>query len=470
MIRRTLPMAALAALSLALPLRAQTPPSDTLRDYSHSMAVQVDAGAGVTRLRLPREVYLHARSPQLNDVRLFDGAGNVLPIARLAPAPLPASVSEAALKLFPVTGVPAAGAIGGLDIDVRTGADGRVLGVRLRTDQPAGSASALAALVLEVPLVDGQPPAVDSLRFSLPPSVASYHAELWLEVSDDLKRWEALGATSLQWLVNDQGEHLADDLFRFDARRFRYARISWRQGTPLQFAAIHAGSTGNNAPVQEWEQLVLAAGDGREPGDLMYAAPPAVLAERVALDLGTASAVLAARIGSYHELAPRRLGDGPRWQFAPDFGATFYRIAQGQTVRASGEVQIGPTSHASWVLRPDAPTTLRPALRLAWSPATLVFLASGKGPYTLAFGRADVRPAWREPGQVAPGFSAAELAALKPAQLGPLQGEPGAPAVGASATAGAATTRMLVLWAVLLLGVGVLALLAWRLVKATPEK
>ena len=70
--------------------------------------------------------------------------------------------------------------------------------------------------------------------------------------------------------------------------------------------------------------------------------------------------------------------------------------------------------------------------------------------------------------QVAPGFSAQELLKLEQATAGALQARQDAgPTDESSAlTAGmSAHTRMLILWGVLLLGVSVLGVMGWRLVR-----
>ncbi|HAT30198.1 MAG TPA: hypothetical protein DCW29_04905, partial [Janthinobacterium sp.] len=72
-------LAATLALTLALAgAAAAAPPSDTPADYAYGLPLSVSGNAGVVAFRLPREVYLHAASAELNDLRLFDRQGNKL--------------------------------------------------------------------------------------------------------------------------------------------------------------------------------------------------------------------------------------------------------------------------------------------------------------------------------------------------------------------------------------------------------
>jgi hypothetical protein len=106
-----------------------------------------------------------------------------------------------------------------------------------------------------------------------------------------------------------------------------------------------------------------------------------------------------------------------------------------------------------------------PDLRLQWHPSTLVFMAGGTPPYTLAFGRAGAANVQAPLSQVAPGFAAQELARLESATPGTLvEHAAGTPGVDAGDTTAAAGHRKILwLWALLLCGVAFLAWMAWRL-------
>lgn len=283
-----------------------------------------------------------------------------------------------------------------------------------------------------------------------------------------MKRWDTVGAAELNWLVNHDAQLLSIDRLEFDPRRFRYARLSWRGGTPLRFATITAEQAVRTDAAPAGEQLLLQATVGRRPQDLVYSVPPAIAPLKAGLQLSEANVVLGGVLGVYRELPARQAGQGPAWRFDPLVSSTFYRITQDGQVRGSGDLPVPQVHATQWVLRTEAPTASRPALRLSWLPATLVFLANGNGPYTLAVGRERATPAARGIDQVAPGFSAAELATLEQATAGPAKRQEGGGPKDAVAALDAATSaqrRMIVLWGVLLLGVAVLGFMVWRLLR-----
>lgn len=453
-------------------LMATASASDTPQDYSHLLPLTTSAKQGVLQLRLPKDVYLHARTPMLDDLRVFDASGTLQPFALRTPgAESRISHRDRPLTIFPLTS--AAGPTSRLDLDVSTSTDGRLVSVKLKPEAGNGGGTAtapqLAGLVLDLGK-DATSLPVNALRFTLPAGTQEYSAQVWLETSTDMKHWDTVGAAELNWLVNSSAQTLANDRLAFDARSFRYARLSWRSGTPLQFASIIAEQPTQTSTALPAEQLLIQPTAGKQAQDLLYATPPAIAPIKAGLQFSDNNAVLAATLGIYRELPARQAGQGATWRFDPLVSSTFYRIMQGDQVRSSGDVEVPPVHATQWVLRTGTPSPLKPALRLNWQPATLVFLASGNAPYTLAVGREHATPALRELSQVAPGFSDAELQKLEQVSAGPAvqqQGSGVRDASSAMEAANAAQRRVIVLWGLLLLGVAVLGFMVWRLVRSS---
>ena len=456
----------------AVAMSATPADSDAPKDYTHLLPLSAGARQGVLQVRLPRAVYLHARTPLLNDVRVFDAKGLPQPFALRTPA-LETSMGhkDLPLQVFPLMG--ADGAASQLDLDVSTAPDGRLLSVKVRPerggDTDAGPAR-LKALILDLgkPAGTARTAPVNALRFTLPPDRREYSAQVWLETSDDMKRWDTVGAAELNWLVNQDAQTLANDRLDFDARTFRYARLTWRSGAPLQFAAVTAEQPVRTDVARPGEQLVLQPAAGDVPGDLVYNLPVAVAPNKVGLQFTEPNVVLPATVGVYRQAPARQAGAAQQRRFEPVVATTFYRIAQDGQTRASADLDVAPRHAPQWVLRTATPAAVKPALRVEWQPATLIFLGSGDAPYTLAVGRERAPAAARPVDQVAPGFTESELQKLEQATAGPATSCCAVAAnadAAALAAASAAQRRLLLLWGVLLLGVGVLAFMVWRLLR-----
>ena len=456
------------------------PGQDRPQDYGWSMPVQVPAGAGIVQLALPKEVYLHASSASLADVRLFDADGKRLAYAIGAP-PAQSATQRTSIpaRIFPVTGTPATG--DGLQgIDIRTADDGRLLSVSTRAGTAAATA-ALQALILDLGK-QTHDKRIAALRFTPPARTDNYSAQVLLEVSDDLKQWDAIGTTTLNWLSNSDTQTLANDSIAFAPRAFRYARLSWQAGVPLAFAAITAQAVSETDVAPARASVVLQGLPGKQANEWRYATPLAIPADSIALQLRHANVVLPVTLGVYRQNSePPRHRLHLRQQARPAQGAyfdpllstTFYRIGLDGKERISGDLAMPATQTGEWVLQTATDLSLSasdaPALRLGWTPATVVFLASGKPPYQLAFGNSNAATVAQPLSQVAPGFKAEELLALKTASAGPLQPNAGAEAPP-RVTKDGAPWRLAALWAALLLGVAVLGFFAWRLLTQMKEE
>jgi len=448
------------------------PKSDTPADYAYAIPLQLSGKQGVVSLRLPQVVYLQTRTADLDDLRVFDAKGVAQSHALYRPEPAtPVEPESVKATLFPIRS-PALSAPGAppIELDVQTRADGSIRSVRARTGAPTSTA-ALTGLVLDfgppAKASTGSAARIEALRFGRPAGRPSYSAEVWLETSDDLKRWQTVGAAELVWLSNDTAQTLANDRLEFTAQSFRYARLVWRRGEPTVFPSIEAELLPRQSREPERETLWIKPLAGRQPGDLVYPAGIALPVEQISVKLSEENIVYPVALGYYVERPSGNLSRQSDWRFQALAQATFFQITQNGQLRRSGALPLVGGHRTEWVIRPqNAASTTRPLLGLSWQPATLVFLAGGTAPYALAFGRGDATPASRRLAEVAPGFSVGELGQIEQAQIGELLSN--GPTSGQDAGTPAilsARNRSLVLWAVLMLGVAVLGGLVWRLIR-----
>lgn len=434
--------------------------ADKPGDYTHAMTLTVGPRNAVVQLRLPKEVYLNSRSATLSDLRLFDANGKMLPYAFMQPAPrVQARIAQFPVKMFPVP-VTGNGADIQNDVEIRTSTDGSVTSVTTRhsaSGQPRQEAG--GTLVLDLGKSTGTPNRqVNALVFALPDGVDNYQAQVQLEVSDDLQQWETAGFARLSRFRNSNLDVLQNSRMEFAARSFRYARLSWRQGQPVQFTSVVAESPESTEVLPALDSVILQPREGLIPEELVYEASIAIPVRRMNLTFTEPNIVMPVLIGSH----VKRPADGTI-AFAPRRQATFFKINQDGQERTSGALALDDLHAQAWVVRPVEKSSARPQMTLSWAPEALVFMASGAPPYTLHFGRPGAAPVQRDLAQVAPGFSTAELQALEQAVPGKLAQISTVQAL--EDDHGAARLRIIALWSVLLLGVGVLAFMAWRLLR-----
>lgn len=442
-------------------------PGDAPVSYSHILPLSVEANQAVVQLKVPREIYLHAHSPELNDLRVFDASGASMPFA-LVDLAVPPVVNRPAtpVAVFPVHG--RARDAGRLhdSLQIRTGTDGAVISVTAPT---RAANDELVSLVLDLrpaaraAQVDAAAP-VGGLALTLPPETGSYSAWVALDVSDNLQDWEELAEAAVSWLVNDQGESVQKNRIDFPSQPFRYARIRWLDGKPIAFSAIHAEYVVARQKERDVETLILHGVRGMEGRDVVYTTPVAIPTRSLGLVFKGQNIVMPVQLGQYQAIRKREAGGRTALQLQPQVRVTFYQMIQGGRRRASGDIEIPVTHAAQWVMRPEVDVSEQPGLRLGWTPTSMVFVAGGKPPYSLAIGRAGASAAHVALHQVAPGFSTRELAAIEAAKPGSLiQQQSSSGIEDKIAGSDAVGTRKGWLWALLVVGVLALAAMAWHL-------
>lgn len=442
---------------------------DSAAQYSSQAPVSVTGKQAIVQLKLSRDVYLRSQSAELNDVRLFDADGNKIGFSLINPVEQRRTTrSSVPVRSFPVFDSGKAGQGTPQEVEIKTSSDGSLLSVSTKGKVTvAGRSSTLASLILDLrpgaaTPAAGPTPLVSALNLSLPTGVTSYSAKVALEVSDDLKSWNLLCESPLNWLVNAKTDVLANSRIEFLPTAFRYARLTWIEGAPIEFGQINAEFETTSALPYDTETLVVSPQDGHAQNDLLYPTPVAVPAVSLGLELQQQNFVLPAVLGQYVDLPGRGPTASSRHQFSPRLRFTFYQLNQGSQRKSGTTLAIAPVHADHWVLRPEASLPEKPLLRISWHPSTMVFVANGRAPYTLAVGRAGAASAHMPLAKVAPGFTMEELFSSERAELGSMSA---ARATGPGPEGGAqsAQRRVAVLWFVLLLGVGILGLMAWRL-------
>ncbi len=387
---------------LASNVLAQTQPRHLpgADEFALRLALQTSGVNGVVQLRLPIEVYLASRSARLDDLRVYNGAGQLLPYHLDLPHQRgEVEQREQAAVLFPHA-VPLASAKAGddLQMELRVDPDGAL---QWRSNRPPVEAPATRLQELIVDLGPSERhERLTGVRFELPPTQSAYRARLAIARSEDLKLWNGVAQAPIDWLGSVRGsEQLVNDRIELPAGDGRYLRIRWLEGEPLLFAAVHGRWRGSTVELEPMLQLTLQGAAGRVAGDYVYATTPAVLATEIGLELPQQNTVMPVSIGSYRELKQRN----PPWRFEPRVEATFYRLLQEGRERVSGRIQIAPLSGEQWVLRLQQPDQLAPELVLRWRPQRLIFnaqgedfvLAVGAGKAAAMAGRAGADPASR---------------------------------------------------------------------------
>lgn len=429
------------------------------------------AGASLVRAELPVEALLRMQNAAGHDVRVFNADGAVVPYALLRPADLERSAPAVQTRAYPAYPLfataagapPARGAV-----EVRVSADGASTGsawVRWNTAAKAGD-KASAALP-----ADAQP-----LQAALFDTRAEQHTLSALRLKAELPRNTLvhLQLESSANLQDWQSVPVKGPLFRFDGAdapnsmvlelqqpldvKGRYLRLGWAGQDGVQVSALTGQvATPHTQPPRVRAALPAGAADGNS---LVWTLPFATPLMALHLQAAQDNTLVPVRISGRSDATQ------PWRALASTVVYRLDTVGQGSSNRAFA-LPATPVR----ALRVEASNGQPlPAgglhATVEFAPLQLALLASGPGPFTLAVGRTNTPSAAVEAG-VLGAVSPAKLAELPAAAVQQLRADPpDAPQLwAAKLLPSGVSLRTAALWLVLVVGVLVLAGVAYALVR-----
>ena len=468
---------AAAALSLCAGVAQAAADANSPAAYAIRVPVTLAADAPLQRVVLPAEVLVRLQSPGYADVRLFNGAGQPVPMALAGVAAASAPEELVTLPAYPILGATSTGTAGleGLSLRIEERQGQRV--VQIDTAATTTTAGPATPQAVRGALLDARnvqlPVARMALDVDLP---AGQPVTFRVQASKDLKHWQPLAETVLYRadaaaaptapgrLGNEQ-----IDLQRADLKG-HYLRVTWGDAAVTLRGATLATSRSTGPRERVSASMVTPA--LANPRELVFALPFATPVAALAITPPGSNVLIPVRVlGRNHREQP----------WSPLASAVVYKMATGGKEQASGPVELGGASVREIKIEADPKTpgfAAAPALALQFEPAQLVFLASGQGPFTLAAGlpgATAAASAFLPLASLVPGYQPAQenqlpVALADVARADITGGKPADGAlVPAAAASGGISTRSAVLWGVLLAGVAALGLMAWLLLRQTKQ-
>jgi hypothetical protein len=420
-------------------------------DFARGLRLALTGEGPVHAVALPPEVYRVVTRDDLGDLRVFNGGGEELPhaIARSGAAPA-GRPPERALPLFPLRGRSAEEATG-LTIEVTRAPSGAI------THVTTPRASGADARPLQAYLVDaiGLDLPIAGLRLAWADTTSDFVARVVPEWSDDLARWHPWGPPVTLAHLRYAGNRLQRSELPLPPRRVRYVRLSWPEGGPLPaLDSLTALPALPEEPVRQWARLEASSPEAHR---FLFDQEGVLPVDRVRFELPQPNTLARVEL----ESAPSPTGP---WQRR--YQGLAYRLRVEGTDVVAPPISTPRTTDRYWRLRADPAGgglgAEAPALELGWVPERLLFVARGEGPYTLAFGSARALPS---------AFASEDL----------VQRVPGREGSGSVATSEGDSFELggpqrltrerevpwtqVLLWGVLLLGVGVLLAMTIRLLR-----
>lgn len=407
------------------------------------------------RVALTADVLRYSRSPDLADLRVYNASGEPVPFALSAPPADEPPTTPVPLTAYPVAARVLAAAAAGGRLAIRS--EGTATTVIIDGGSEAGAAPVdrVAAYLLDARAVKQLGVAVElDARFP-----AGQLVPITVEASRDLKTWHplALGEPVYRLGHGDaQATRTSVRFARAEPLEGQFLRVTWPLATSFELV----GATVATVPAER-----------ASPPDLRLELGTPVRVEAHAFEWQVPTpvgiAALEVRPAQANVVAPiavfGRPGVAEPW-VAIGRGVV-YRIATGGVDTSSPPLPLRPGSYHAIKIVPDAGAALgdAPAAAVRLPARELLFLARG-GPFALAVGNADARPAALAPATLIPDYRPEAVRAFATATLGPAQ-------VDASRVPSPPRTllgfdaRTVLLWAILLGAVALLAGFALSLLR-----
>ncbi len=441
---KTLLAAILAAASL--PATAVDLPGD----FAFAVAIEAPGNDALYRVALPPSVYESAAFADLRDLRVFNGADEMVPHALLPVERTVKKPAPVALPIFPLRG-PRDVRSEDLDLSFDK-SDGKV-SVRLSSRGAKAVPQALLGYLIDASALKAP---LNGIKVNWGKALAERLVIARLESGDDLKHWSTLAADAPLGALEHAGQRLERKTIEYRPLTAKYLRLMWSDpAQAIELRTILGLSPEQYAqPARSWKEVVAMPDTGK-PGDYV-----ADLGGRFPLDR------LALRLPQENTIVPIQfLSRGKaedKWM--PVTRSVVYRLRQNGRELDSPEISIGTNSHRYWLMRVDPAAggigSGSLIVKAGWTPREIVFAARGTPPFRLAYGNSKSQPGSLGVDTLVPGWRTDQQPQISVASAGPVQ-----ELAGASASRERIDFRKWGLWAALLAGVAVLAWMAWRLTK-----
>lgn len=401
--------------------------------YAVRLPITPAPSGGVQRIALPPAAIVALRNRDGTDVRVFDGRGRPVPIARIAPAP---SLRRDALTPLPILG--GRGVRMGARVSIRLDDRGQARVAEVENGVAGARDTATLGALLDARGVAGAAERLD-IAADIP---VGQPVRVTVEASPDLDRWRPLGERIL-YRAPGTAIVSAPVALGFAPLDRDYLRVTWRTSEPLI------------APVTlRTASLASAGGESRI---IVAARAPALIDDHALEFVVPAATPVSLRVLP----AP---GDGAvaiRLLGRDDRERPWTPLASGIAAADAPAMALGAAPRVIRIEadRRGAGFSAPPALELGFAPRALAFAASGQGPHRLAAGRSGAEDPFSPLAELAP------AGALRDAQV---DGDTLAEPLALSAPEHEGTARQAVLWSVLLAAVALLAGLVWWIVRRTP--
>ena len=437
-------------------------------DFAYGIPLEADGKEALYEITLPVSVYRGVVRADLADVRVFNGAGEVVPHAwRPRRTAGTEAVKPVVLTLFPLKAEEGA-TVDAISIHVRRDAGGGSSIDVTSTGAREKSAKRTVGYFVDLTKLDSP---LHAIELGWQPVRDGFAAKLRVDASDDLGSWRTLVAAAPLVDLEVAGQRLQQKRVELPLQKVKYLRLSWvpqGAGAALPELASASGEPVEKTTEAAREWFLAESAKGEKAGEYLFDLRGHQPIDRVRLHLPDPNTV------AQVELLARDKSELPWYTVTRGVA---YRLRRDGSEITNPDLSVGVTTHRYWLLRVDqrggGVGAGAPKLEAGWVPHTLVFAARGEPPFQLAYGSREAKPGGYAIDTLIPGYRDASGPRIRAAKAGAQQtiNVSSARALEQQQLGGEARLKEAIdwkrwsLWGSLVFGVLVLGAMAWRLMR-----
>ena len=427
----------------------------TMDDFAYGIKIAVPTAAAIAAASLPEQVYASTYRTDLGDIRVFNANGETVPHMIRYAQTQAVEAPWRALSFFPLPEAVNSEA-GGYRVFVRTGPDGAVV----RVDPQAMQMPSAPARMFLIDMSRWHR-RLAQLRLEWQSGETNLMATLAVDASDDLVAWTSIQQRTAIADIRYGGRRLLGNTITLQPSGKRYLRLRQLDSGPaIPLVRIDGRiQPEGRTPIRAFLKIDGQSVPG-SPGMFEYRSAGAFPVDRVSLHFDQANSMADALFESRND---------PKATWTRRFKGLFYRIDVDKSSLTSDPQVVSISMDRYWRLTVDASDSTIgssvPRLEIGYRPHDLFFVARGSGPFTLAYGSAMAEPLNVNVTALFDGIGRHRENSLERWVMP--QGPPtvlGGPQ-RLSPLPKPLPMRRIVLWSVLIAGVLVVAVMAWRLAR-----
>jgi len=358
----------------------------TEADFAYTAKLSTANSTPYYELEIPQIVYLQVSRDDLGDMRVFNGAGQVVPHGlRNVTAEKITRLKSLTVPYFPLY-KKADGNNGDLHLNIQRSASGEVIDIKSSAAITPETTQQLSGYLID--LRQWKQP-VDKLKFSWEAAKdTSFIRKLNIEISDDLTKWNIISTDKALVNLSYQNHQLVEDVIKLSAPTSNYLRVQFADDKPgVAMTGVEVINTElSQQQKQNWKKATVVIKKD-SAGEYLFQYPLKSSLRKLRIKLPENNTLVNAKVFS-------RDNETKPWLYRGS--ALLYRLTVDGVNIQQSELTVNSSTDNNWKLQIDQQGggigSGLPEIELAWQPQQLVFVGRGEPPYKLAWGSAQVIP------------------------------------------------------------------------------